>query len=135
MVNRYTNPILNEREETHGNFSITAQYAQGFKDIIKEREGKLSPLQKEALDMISSKMARILCGNVNEPDHWRDIAGYAELVATALTPKNLGEALSHGSFVEVGPSVFDTKITDYEKKIKRDIKTTLAGVMGIDREQ
>ena len=85
MCNKYENKILNERETTHGDFKLTAEYAQGFKDIIKERESSLSELQKEALDMISSKMARILCGDPNEPDHWKDIAGYATLVEHNLT--------------------------------------------------
>jgi hypothetical protein len=30
------------------------------------------------------KMSRILCGNPNEPDHWRDIAGYATLIENIL---------------------------------------------------
>lgn len=85
MVDKYENKTLNEREFTHGDFNLTAQYAQGFKEIIKERGGSLTELQKEALDMISSKMARILCGNPNEPDHWKDIAGYATLVERSLT--------------------------------------------------
>jgi hypothetical protein len=33
----------------------------------------------EALEMICTKIARILSGNPNDPDHWKDIAGYAEL--------------------------------------------------------
>lgn len=33
----------------------------------------------EALEMICTKIARILAGNARESDHWSDIAGYAEL--------------------------------------------------------
>lgn len=40
--------------------------------------------QKEALEMIASKIARILNGNTNNEDSWRDIAGYATLVADRL---------------------------------------------------
>jgi hypothetical protein len=39
----------------------------------------LTASQKEALDMIQHKVARILNGNANHQDHWVDIAGYAEL--------------------------------------------------------
>jgi hypothetical protein len=37
-------------------------------------------MQREALDMILHKIARIVNGNPNETDHWHDIAGYATLV-------------------------------------------------------
>jgi hypothetical protein len=40
--------------------------------------------QKEALDMIVHKIARILNGNPNVHDHWHDIAGYATLIANRL---------------------------------------------------
>jgi hypothetical protein len=44
----------------------------------------LAPVQKEALEMICHKMARILNGNPNEHDHWHDISGYSTLVANLL---------------------------------------------------
>jgi hypothetical protein len=40
--------------------------------------------QREALDMICSKMARIMNGDPNYVDSWEDIAGYATLVANRL---------------------------------------------------
>ena len=48
----------------------------------------LSPQQQEALEMICHKIARIVAGNPNFVDHWRDIAGYATLVANELEAKN-----------------------------------------------
>lgn len=41
-------------------------------------------VKKEALAMIATKIARIVNGNSDDPDHWRDIAGYAELVVHHL---------------------------------------------------
>jgi hypothetical protein len=41
-------------------------------------------MQRESLDMIAHKIARILNGNPNVHDHWHDIAGYATLVANDL---------------------------------------------------
>jgi hypothetical protein len=38
----------------------------------------------ETLSMIAHKIGRIIAGNPEEPDHWRDIAGYAQLVANRL---------------------------------------------------
>ena len=40
--------------------------------------------QVEALDMIATKIARILNGNPDHVDSWIDIAGYATLVADRL---------------------------------------------------
>jgi hypothetical protein len=37
--------------------------------------------QRETLDMIAHKIGRILAGDPNVEDHWKDIAGYATLSA------------------------------------------------------
>lgn len=74
--------ILNEREKTHGDFSDVAEVAQNIKECFVRSDTSL--MQDEAIDMIANKIARICCGNPNEPDHWRDIAGYAMLVVRDL---------------------------------------------------
>ena len=48
---------------------------------------KLTTYQRESLIVIAQKIARILNGNPNEPDHWHDIAGYATLVEKELIGK------------------------------------------------
>jgi hypothetical protein len=60
--------------------------AQTIKDMMKQEEGwaRLDPDQKEALEMIVHKIARILNGDPNYADSWVDIAGYAKLVADRL---------------------------------------------------
>ena len=42
------------------------------------------PDQREALEMIQHKVARILNGDPTYTDNWIDIAGYATLVANRL---------------------------------------------------
>lgn len=78
--------VLNEREKTHGDFNRVATASQGVKAWLTQgpRYAELTQAQKEALDMIASKLARIVCGNPDEPDHWRDIAGYATLVERGI---------------------------------------------------
>ena len=71
--------VLQERASTHGDFSEVAYFAQSLRQIFRERGGVLSNSHAESLDMIASKLARILAGNPNEPDHWLDIEGYARL--------------------------------------------------------
>ena len=78
--------ILDEREKTHGDFFETAEIAQELKYIIDLNCERISSrVQMEALEMICTKIARILAGNAMEADHWRDIAGYAELGREACT--------------------------------------------------
>ena len=74
--------LLNEREKTHGHYYNTATMTQEFKNIMHASINwpDLNVCQKESLEMIALKIARILNGDQDEPDHWRDIAGYAKLV-------------------------------------------------------
>jgi Domain of unknown function (DUF6378) len=75
--------LLVEREKTHGTFEETAEIAQNIKDIIHKHHGVFPrcTTQDEALDMIATKIARILSGDPFEKDHWNDISGYAQLGA------------------------------------------------------
>lgn len=80
-------PLLAEREHTHGNFDATALIAQRFKDTSKSTpnwNGKLTDVQREALEGMFTKIARILAGDPNHKDHWSDIAGGAHLVEERL---------------------------------------------------
>ena len=82
-------PLLAEREHTHGNFSATALIAQRFKDVSKSTpnwNGNLTDVQRESLEAIFTKIARILSGDPNHPDHWRDVEGQAHLVTEQLAP-------------------------------------------------
>tara|TARA_R110002124_G_scaffold54618_2_gene155216 strand:+ start:682 stop:957 length:276 start_codon:yes stop_codon:yes gene_type:complete len=73
--------VLNERAKTHGSFADVARVAQSIKGAMYcvERRGTVSYETRESLDMIASKIARIICGDESETDHWLDIEGYARL--------------------------------------------------------
>jgi hypothetical protein len=76
------NNLLGEREKVHGEFFHTAALAQGIKAHLHPHlHPEADPIIPEALDMISSKLARIVSGDAMHLDHWIDIAGYAMLVA------------------------------------------------------
>jgi len=89
-----TNPIttldalLNERARTHGDYAVHALITQDLKRVIAHHvadlDRRLDDDMAETLDMIAHKIGRIIAGNPAEPDHWRDIAGYAQLVANRL---------------------------------------------------
>ncbi len=78
--------ILADRAKTHGDFGIHAACTQDLKRMAKSwmnAAGKngLDNDKQEALDMIFHKVGRIVAGDPDTEDHWRDIAGYATLVA------------------------------------------------------
>lgn len=78
--------LLSDRDKTHGNWEKQAQLCQSMKacfDLAQEPMRTLSKAQREAVDMIILKLARIGAGNPNEPDHWIDIQGYARLGETS----------------------------------------------------
>ena len=79
--------VLAERQKTHGDFEDHAMITQGIKKVLRGWGylENLNSSQVETLDMIAHKIGRILAGNPNEPDHWRDIAGYATLIERQLT--------------------------------------------------
>lgn len=80
--------VLDQRGVRYGNFFELALITQRLKRVAYsfcEYKGqRLSQDQKEALDMIFSKIGRILNGDPNHVDSWIDIAGYAKLVADRL---------------------------------------------------
>jgi hypothetical protein len=77
---------LNERGKTHGEFWLVAEIAQRLKATMRSypKWQSLSHIQRESLELIATKIARVLAGNENHPDHWGDLAGYAELVVQEL---------------------------------------------------
>ena len=77
---------LTERGHRYGKFKDHARISQSLKDemCIHLNWCHLAPDQREALEMIAHKIARILNGDPNYVDSWHDIAGYATLVADRL---------------------------------------------------
>lgn len=73
------NQLIESRAKTHGRFSDTAKISQNLKDCMKGSLHRVKAHQRESLEMICVKMARILSGDPENPDHWDDIAGYAGL--------------------------------------------------------
>lgn len=77
---------LAERAKGYGRFEDVADISQSIKDIYYSGAsyGRMTCDEREALDMIASKLARLLNGDPHSYDSWHDIAGYAELVAQRL---------------------------------------------------
>jgi len=82
------NDIIDERATQYGRFIDNATVAQNLKNALAMALIDKDPLpadMAEALEMICSKMSRIVSGSPKAwPDNWRDIAGYATLVHDRL---------------------------------------------------
>jgi hypothetical protein len=80
--------VVDERAITYGKFEELAEVSQRFKDSLHyfliTRNKYLAPDQQEAMELIITKLARIINGNSDYADNWKDIAGYATLVADRL---------------------------------------------------
>ena len=83
------NEMLAGRQARYGSFQGHAEISQALKLTMQEwaKWPMLEDDQREALEMISHKIARILNGDPNYADNWIDIAGYATLVANRLEKK------------------------------------------------
>jgi hypothetical protein len=83
--------VLDARAEQYGSFMQSSDTAIRIKGImhnaIARNEVHLFPDQLQALDMIATKLSRIVHGNPNHLDSWIDIAGYATLVADRIQGK------------------------------------------------
>lgn len=84
---------IQERANSHGDYADVARTSQAIKQVIRNAVGDqphnvITPAQQESMELIAMKLARIIHGNRNEVDHWRDIAGYATLITNKLTTGN-----------------------------------------------
>ena len=81
-----TNKILAERSNRYGMFKDHAGISQSMKGLMCSRPGwdRLADDQRESLEMIAHKIARILNGDPDYADSWTDIAGYATLIVRRL---------------------------------------------------
>lgn len=78
--------ILSVRGNLYGDFTDQAVLSQALKHraIPSSTTGDWDAYQIEGMEMILHKIARICNGDPNYADSWRDIAGYATLVADRL---------------------------------------------------
>jgi hypothetical protein len=88
------NQTLNERNDRYGTFVEHAEISQHLKAVMQDTPNwdELAPFQKEALEMVVHKIARILNGDPNYSDSWHDIAGYAVLAENAVVDGEDDEA-------------------------------------------
>jgi hypothetical protein len=76
-------PLLMTREHTHGSFHDNAALSQTLKGCFRTlaQWNRMEPEQRESIDLMCTKLARIMTGDPLVKDHWDDIGGYAQLAA------------------------------------------------------
>lgn len=86
-----TTEVLKERGTRYGRFINQAGIAQGIHAVLDygmrisgKTKQDFSVDELEAVNMIVNKLGRIFNGDPHYSDSWRDIAGYATLVADRL---------------------------------------------------
>lgn len=84
--------ILDERGSRYGNYLKQTEISQKLMftmhTALVERGKVLEADQQDALVMIAVKISRIINGDPDYADNWRDISGYATLVAERLEGKS-----------------------------------------------
>jgi len=77
---------LSQRGAQYGPAKEQWALAQRIKEAMAStgRRHLLSPVEAEALDMLATKISRIVTGLPGQVDSWHDIAGYATVVEGAL---------------------------------------------------
>ncbi|BAF69565.1 hypothetical protein [Nitratiruptor sp. SB155-2] len=78
--------ILEERGNIYGDFNRQAKISQQLKQIVLEANPNITkhPPVAEGIEMILHKIARIANGKELYIENFRDIAGYAQLIADAI---------------------------------------------------
>lgn len=75
---------LKQRGSRYGEFKDNAKVANSLMAILtqadRESRNEMTMVQREALHIVAQKLARIVNGDPNYDDNWRDIAGYCTLV-------------------------------------------------------
>lgn len=105
---------LQERGNRYGEFHEQSNYAQDMKAILRRSPNwaTMTNDQREGLDMIANKIARILNGDPNYADSWHDIAGYAQLVEKRIeelqAPAPVEPAFKEGDLVRIKAEPYST---------------------------
>lgn len=73
--------ISKERGSVYGPFDEVSEVSQGIEHLIigGSKRTRFTAVQREAIKMVSSKLARLACGDPNHLDSWLDASNYLKL--------------------------------------------------------
>lgn len=102
---------LEERGKRYGSFDSHVRVTQSLKCQMYNAPqwGNLCAYQREALEMVAHKIGRILNGDPNYIDSWKDCIGYLQLVVNELQTtegatdcKIIKRVLKNGEWIDEG---------------------------------
>lgn len=80
--------VLKQRGDRYGSYNKVALTSQNLKFALRNgdswKDNKLSPDQRESLELICNKLSRIVNGDPNYLDSWVDIIGYVQLIVNEI---------------------------------------------------
>ena len=81
---------LAQRGKNYGDFTDNADYAQRIKQVFYDSRNwhSMPTYMQEALDLIASKLGRMLSGDPFYLDNWHDIGGYTTLVEQRIKQRS-----------------------------------------------
>ena len=86
LENKSLDELLTERGSRYGSIEEQFGKAQMIKHAINSHPNwrKMDLVKREALEMIATKISRIIVGDPNHIDNWQDIAGYSQCVIKTI---------------------------------------------------
>ena len=102
--------LLKDRGSRYGDFGVQAQTARAIKGTFESASNwsYLPPYMQEGLDLVATKLSRMLCGDYMYLDNVVDIIGYMTLVKTEMEKE-------HARIKEYAERVLSTQ-EDVEKR-------------------
>jgi hypothetical protein len=87
---------MRDKQITNGPFEDMAQLAQGLKFALRRGRNwePMPPESKEALELIATRIAKILTGDPNDARHWNDLVILAQIRSEALEAKTLEKSIA-----------------------------------------
>lgn len=81
---------LKNRGSVYGDRNTQAIAEMHLKDYFRQQQSwnRMSANMQSTMDLIATKLSRILVGDPAYLDNWHDIAGYATLVEKELVPSD-----------------------------------------------
>ena len=79
-----------ERSNRYGGIQDVSEVNEALMDVIRNspKYEELTPTHRSCLYMITHKIARMVCGDINYTDNPHDIAGYAVILENFMKEQN-----------------------------------------------
>lgn len=99
-VGREQEEVSKVRGKSYGDYNVMSIMAQVIKGMYRDK--CIPETHRESLDMLATKMARLMNGDTFDRDTWFDISGYAMLIVEELDRKEDPRIISREEAINRG---------------------------------